>query len=103
MELPDLMDVALDPALPFPPVASEPRQGRAIRFVGDMGMGTNLLEPEPRRKPRGEETTRVFCRPSLPDAHEPRQVPAPKRVMELPYLLAPAPWPRGQFRALPED
>lgn len=70
---------------------------------GDMGMGTNLLGPERRRKPRGEETTRVFWKPALPDAYETREASAPRRLIDLPYLLAPSPWPRGQFRVLPEE
>jgi hypothetical protein len=66
-------------------------------------MGTNLLEPELRRKPRGEETTRMFWKPPLPDAVEPRPAPPPRRLTEVPYLLAPSPWPRGQFRAYAEE
>lgn len=63
---------------------------------------TNLLEPEPRRKPRGEETTRVFWKPLLPEATEPRPIPGPRPASPPPYLLAPWPWPRGQFRIDPE-
>jgi hypothetical protein len=66
-------------------------------------MGTNLLEPEPRRKPQGEETTRLYYKPALPEVFEPREAAAPKRVTEVSYLLAPAPWPRGQFRINPEE
>ncbi len=89
MDPPDLMVVVIG-------------SGGFIR-KGDKGMGTNLLEPEPRRKPRGEETTRVFYKPSLPEACEPRVAPAPRRLTEVPYLLAPSPWPRGRFRVLPEE
>jgi hypothetical protein len=66
-------------------------------------MGTTLAQPEPRRKPRGEETTRVYYRPGLPEAFEPRETAAPRRATDVPYLLAPAPWPRGQFRMHSED
>ena len=89
MDPPDLMDVVIG-------------SGGFIS-KGGMGMGTYLLQPEPRRKPRGEETTRVFYKPSLPEAFEPRPAPPPRRLTELPYLLAPSPWPRGQFRVLPEE
>jgi hypothetical protein len=65
-------------------------------------MRNGLLQPEPRKKPRGEETTRVFWKPLLPDAVEPRAIPRPKLKDSVPYLLAPDPWPRGQFRVDPE-
>ena len=64
-----------------------------------MRNGTNLAEPEPRRKDLEEPTTLGFWKPSLPEAREARPVPNPAAV---PYLLAPPPWPRGQFRIDPE-
>jgi hypothetical protein len=64
-----------------------------------MRNGSNLLEPEPRPKGREEGTTRVFWKPSLPEAAKPRPIADPRFV---PYLLAPPPWPRGQFRIDPE-
>lgn len=67
-----------------------------------MRNGSELLEPEPRKKPRGEETTRTFWKPSLPECNEPRQAPRPKPPAPMPYLLAPHPWPRGEFRINPE-
>jgi hypothetical protein len=65
-----------------------------------MRNGPDLLEPEPRRKPREEETTRAFWKPPLRESLEPRQVPTPKPA--LPYLLAPHPWPKGEYRIDPE-
>jgi hypothetical protein len=62
---------------------------------------TNLAEPEPRRGQRGEETTRLFWKPELPEATAPR-LHAPKAAV-VPYLLAPYPWPQGQFKINPED
>jgi hypothetical protein len=51
---------------------------------------------------RDDETTRVFRRPALP-------VPAPQGPATVVlllnqdlYLLAPSPWPRGQFQIDPE-
>lgn len=69
-------------------------------FLSDMNNGTNLAEPEPRRKGQDEATTRIFWKPALPESTEPRAVPPPMAPM--PYLLAPHPWPRGQFRIDPE-
>ena len=66
-----------------------------------MRNGSNLLEPEPRRKHPEEEATRTFWKPLLPDATEPRLVPRPK-TSQAHYLLAPPPWPQGQFRIDPE-
>jgi hypothetical protein len=63
---------------------------------------TSLLEPEPRGKQHGEETTRVFWKPALPEASEPQALPRPRAGLPVPYLLAPYPWPRGQFRIDPE-
>ena len=60
------------------------------------------MEPEPRRKGLREETTRVFWKPALPEAREPRPVPPPRAGARVPYLLAPYPWPRGQFHVDPE-
>jgi len=62
----------------------------------------SLLEPEPRGKRHGEETTRVFWKPLLPEASAPRPVPGSKAGVPVTYLLAPYPWPRGQFRIDPE-
>jgi hypothetical protein len=62
---------------------------------------TPLAGPEPRRKRRGEETTRLFWKPALPEATVPR-IQAPKAAV-MPYLLAPSPWPQGQFKINPED
>ncbi len=67
-----------------------------------MSNEASLLEPEPRGKRHGEETTRAFWKPPLPEASEPRPVPRPKSGGPAPYLLAPYPWPRGQFRIDPE-
>jgi hypothetical protein len=67
-----------------------------------MSNEASLLEPESRGKRHGEETTRVFWKPLLPEANEPRPVPRPKSGGTAPYLLAPYPWPRGQFRIDPE-
>jgi hypothetical protein len=64
-----------------------------------MSNGTHLAEPEPRRKRRGEETTRTFWKPPLPETREMRSV---LPVSRAPYLLAPPPWPKGQFRIDPE-
>ncbi|MBI3856000.1 MAG: hypothetical protein HY293_09955 [Planctomycetes bacterium] len=44
----------------------------------------------------------MFWKPSLPEAAEPRPLPLPKRRNEVPYLLAPHPWPQGEFRIDPE-
>jgi hypothetical protein len=63
---------------------------------------TNLLEPEPRPKERGKESTRITWKPALPEAEEPRPAPRPRAGSPVPYLLAPYPWPRGQFRIDPE-
>ena len=60
----------------------------------------NLLEPEPKPGKKGEESTRIYWTPPLPDAGEARLVPKVRPA--IPYLLAPAPWPRGQFRIDPE-
>jgi hypothetical protein len=67
-----------------------------------MSNGANLLEPEPRKKHRGEETTQIFWKPSLPEVTEPRYAPRPRSASSAPYLLAPHPWPQGQFRIDPE-
>jgi len=67
-----------------------------------MSNESSLLEPEPRGKLRGEETTRAFWKPRLPEASEPRTAPPPRAGAPVPYLLAPYPWPRGQFRIDPE-
>ena len=61
----------------------------------------NLLEPEPKPATKGEETTRILWTPPLPDAEQARLVPKIRPITQ-PYLLAPAPWPRGQFRIDPE-
>jgi hypothetical protein len=55
-----------------------------------------IVQPDPRNK------TRRFWKPDLPEAQEARPVPAPKGPPTIPYLLAPHPWPRGQFRMDPE-
>lgn len=65
-----------------------------------MNSAPNLAEPEPRRKPQGEETTRKFWKPPVLEAAQPRVRPAVPPPA--PYLLAPRPWPRGQFRIDPE-
>ena len=64
-----------------------------------MRNGPNLLEPEPRRKPWEEKTTRVFTNPAQPEFTERRKVPRPAPPVR---LTAPAPWPQGQFRIDPE-
>jgi hypothetical protein len=64
-----------------------------------MRNGSSLLEPEPRRKPLEEETPRVFSSPLLPEFTERRKVPRPRPPVQ---LLAPPPWPQGQFRIDPE-
>jgi len=64
-----------------------------------MKNGPNLLEPEPRRKPLEEETARVFWSPPFPEFTERRKTPRPRPPV---HLLAPAPWPQGQFRIDPE-
>jgi len=69
-------------------------------FSWGMRTEANILEPEPRRKPQGEETTRHFWQPALWDGVERRQAPRPGPSAA--YLLAPPPWPRGQFRVDPE-
>jgi len=51
---------------------------------------------------RDEETTRFFQRLVLPTATEPRPMPEASAAKSDPYLLAPTPWPRGQFRIDPE-
>ena len=58
-----------------------------------MSNATPLLEPESRSKLREKET----WKPALPEAQEPKRTGA-----TVPYLLAPHPWPRGQFRVDPE-
>ena len=68
----------------------------------DMRTASNLLEPGPHGKRRGEETTRVFWKPPLPEATEPRVGAPARNPAGAPYLLAPRPWPRGQFRVDPE-
>ena len=55
------------------------------------------LEPDPR-----SNKTRRFWKPELPEAQEARSLPPPKGTPTVPYLLAPHPWPRGQFRVDPE-
>jgi hypothetical protein len=69
-----------------------------------MRNGSDLLEPEPRRKHPEEETTRILWKPSLPESTEPHVIPWPKRAIRVPYVLAlaPPPWPQGQFRIDPE-
>ena len=64
-----------------------------------MNNATPMLEPESRSKLLEEEPTRLYWKPSLPEAQEPQWVPPLRTV---PYLLAPHPWPRGQFRVDPE-
>lgn len=86
-----------------PPGQKKPPLGITVAFIPVMKTGSNLLEPEPRGKRRGEETTRQFWKPPLPDAAEPREAPVPKARGAVPYLLAPAPWPQGQFRIDPES
>jgi hypothetical protein len=66
-----------------------------------MSNATITMEPEPRNRREGQETTRVFWKPALPETQEPRIVPPPKGGA-IPYLLAPHPWPRGQFVVDPE-
>jgi hypothetical protein len=69
-----------------------------------MRNGSDLLEPEPRRKHPEEETTRILWKPPLPEFTEPRAIPQPKRAYHVSHLLAlaPPPWPQGQFRIDPE-
>lgn len=68
-----------------------------------MSNATPLMEPEPRDKKRGEETTRAFWKPALPEAQGPRPAaPARAGSRPQPYLLAPPPWPKGQFCVDPE-
>jgi hypothetical protein len=51
---------------------------------------------------RDEETTRFFQRLVLPTPAEPRPMPEVSPAKANPYLLAPTPWPRGQFQIDPE-
>lgn len=67
-----------------------------------MSTMTPMLEPESRSKLRDEEPTRLYWSPSLPEAQEPKAGPLPRAGATVPYLLAPHPWPRGQFRVDPE-
>ncbi len=75
--------------------------GTGLAFLADM-RNAPLMEPEPRRKHPEEEPTRLWLRPALPEAVEPRTVRLPKSNRAMPYLLAPPPWPRGEFRVDPE-
>ena len=90
------------------PSLSADRQGGGAPWHGPcsstgMRNETNLLEPEPRGARHGEATTRIFWKPALPEAVEPLPVPRPRAGHQVPYLLAPYPWPRGQFRIDPEE
>ncbi len=65
-------------------------------------MMTTVETMERRSGPRDEEITRRFRLTALPAPVEPR--PEPTKNSEIPagYLLAPQPWPRGQFVIHPE-
>ena len=67
-----------------------------------MSNATPMLEPESRSKLREEEPTRLSWKPALPEAQEPQRIPPLRTRGAVPYLLAPDPWPRGQFRVDPE-
>jgi hypothetical protein len=59
--------------------------------------------PGRRNGSKDEETTRFFQRLVLP---VPTDVPPATRstgAIQDPYLLAPAPWPKGSFRIDPEE
>jgi len=67
-----------------------------------------LAEPGPHRKARGEESTRYFWKPMrdrkpVPAEAGPlRPLPVSMANVRVAYLLAPRPWPQGQFRIDPE-
>ena len=63
---------------------------------------TPLLEPGSRPRNQHTETTRLHWKPPLPEASDPRLVPLHRAEPKVPYLLAPRPWPQGQFRVDPE-
>jgi len=51
---------------------------------------------------RDEETTRFFRRLVMPTPTDLRPMPEASAAKADPFLLAPSPWPRGQFRIDPE-
>jgi hypothetical protein len=66
-------------------------------------MGIVKEKPGTRSGSRDDETTRKFFRPVQIATTEPRPVTMPPMPKEDPFLLAPSPWPRGQFRIDPES
>jgi hypothetical protein len=59
-------------------------------------------KPGQRSGSRDDETTRFFQRLVLPVPTDVRPMAPDAAVKENPYLLAPAPWPKGSFRIDPE-
>jgi hypothetical protein len=89
----------------FPIAAGDSRRlsgGTGIAQLPAMSTTTPMLGPESRSKLRDGAPTRLSWKPSLPEAQEPKPAPPPSAEATVPYLLAPHPWPRGQFRVDPE-
>jgi hypothetical protein len=74
-------------------VSLRPCRGTRVAQHPAMSNATPMVEPGP---------TRPLWVPELSEAEEPRAVPSPREVVAVPYLLAPSPWPRGQFLVDPE-
>jgi hypothetical protein len=73
-----------------------------VAFFPNMMNSTPLLAKGPRRK-RAREFRRIFWESGLTEVHEPREVLPPARPERVPTVLAPAPWPQGEFRPDPES
>jgi hypothetical protein len=62
---------------------------------------TPLVAKGPRRK-RARIFRRIFWETELIEVHEPRELLPPPRLERNPAIMAPAPWPKGEFRVDPE-